>query len=209
MPTTSGAPITRQFTLSLLDLPAELRNGIYTDVLAVSTKDAPLCICTPPGLSSRVPIRSLTQVYRQVRAESQPIYYGMNHFWVAKGIERAMAWLRSLERAAVINMYYLNVVEHDTMDLCPGPVTYSLTISNGGRSVDGQQLRCYRCERTDGVEWLASHYPDTDDEAPQRLALSRAIARRVEKQFRELIEFHRAVCGGALLLMDETYAEAR
>jgi hypothetical protein len=100
-----------QLFFPLLELPAELRNRVYHHVLPAVGRYHGI----GRGYANTVrDIQALSQVNRQLRTETLPMFYGNTEFqlwiWRVEDVDKAIRWLAQLEnwQAALIRDFSLN-----------------------------------------------------------------------------------------------------
>ncbi|KAF2722624.1 hypothetical protein K431DRAFT_293262 [Polychaeton citri CBS 116435] len=103
----------------LFHLPGELRNEIYSLVLA--GKDNRIIISSLPGSDhmynrNQRPRLSLLQSCKSIRAETLPIYYGWNRFQILDAIKDLEAAFEFVESVEPGHRVFLRQVEVPTFD---------------------------------------------------------------------------------------------
>ena len=119
----TGSPPTPTPTCHLLKLPAELRNHIY-ELVVVSEKDIEI------GLRKHQLIHpSIINSCRQIRAETGPMFYSKNRFYIRYCTNRAERKLNTarcgLPSSAVKFLTNLH------FSICEGGCGYTLCVSKG------------------------------------------------------------------------------
>ena len=150
----------------LLDLPAEIRNDIYSLVLTVSTKDEPIYIEERySGMAQQPMIHGLCHVSQQLRREVVPVYRSTNYFSILRdhptvsAIQIAKRWLAALQPEAIAQMKYLELFYDTYFQVLRGHLTSVVTLVNVPSKKDGTLVKRYKItvedtlKREDGTRY--------------------------------------------------------
>lgn len=139
-------------------IPTEIRNSIYELVLVEQIPGRHEMMC-PHDLGSisvgfHTSVPALLQVSRQVRAETSPIYYGSNSFYVEYGFDdyrgpvehaceiKLLAWLAKLgpESRALIRRVYVDEGHHHPDDIGEAVRAFREYVEAKGAGLEGAEI---------------------------------------------------------------------